>query len=93
MLLGAISLLALASPDLRVHLQPGWAVAASGVSAVITGVGLWRQRRWAIVFFLVTWVAQVVVIVALGLQMRWGYGLGGLVVLVGFGIAYWRKLR
>ena len=90
---GLAGLIGLAIPELREHLVPHWAVAASSTALAITGIGLWRKRKWALVVYLCFWAIQAVATLLIGAQMRWGSGLVGLAMIVALSIYYWKDLE
>jgi hypothetical protein len=90
---GLAGLIGLAIPELREHLVPHWAVAVSSTALAITGIGLWRKRKWALVVYLCFWAIQAVATLLIGAQMRWGSGLVGLAMIVSLSIYYWKDLE
>jgi hypothetical protein len=92
-LVGSMGILGLAIPTLREGLAPQWAVAASSLTLMITGAGLWCKRKWTLIFFLLCWGAQAISMLALGIPARWGSGVVGLALVSGLSAAYWQQFE
>lgn len=93
MCVGATGLIALLLPNLRVHLVPQWAVGVSSATLLVTGIGLWHQRKWALVMFSLCWCAQAGMILRLNFPRRWGSGVLGIAIFAALGPTYWKALR
>lgn len=88
--IGIASICALIVPATQPYMQPAWIVGLAAMNLVVTGVGFWAMRRWAIVFFILMWVLQALLVVLTGATIN-GAPWIGLVLVLGAWLAYRRR--
>ncbi|MEK8034699.1 hypothetical protein AACH06_28105 [Ideonella sp. DXS29W] len=89
--LGIPGLVMLCVPMYRVHFESIIPyVLVSAVNMTLTGVGLWRVKRWAPVAFTTIWLALHIYYTVMGRHPEAGWI--GLVLVWGVSLYYWRRL-
>lgn len=78
--LGVAGFIALIVPITRPYMHPTWAVALSAINLVVTGLGLWRMRRWAVWFFILMWAFQGLLVFLTGATVSASSAIGLLLV-------------
>jgi hypothetical protein len=68
-----------------------WADGLISVQAIGTGIGLWRMKRWAFLFFAFFWLLGVALAIVFGIPIGWRSILGPLVMAV-FYVRYRHRL-
>jgi len=92
-LVGGLTILALFFPEFRELAKPLWPIALSSCVLLISGIGLWRLKRWSVIFFTVMWVLQYLAVAMAGYELQWSDGLVGLTVILTITAIYWRQLE
>jgi hypothetical protein len=81
----------LLAPSPEPFLRQPWLYGLMAVQSLITGVGLWRIRRWAFLAYGLLWLltAGITLIAGLGFDPR---SLAGPIIMALVGWRYWQRL-